>query len=308
MAIKTIEQRKKEYDKSRWGELVDQTKVSNKSFDAQSKTVKDNYKLSVDEVEDDYQSLYDENSVQKLINEREVAENMANLGLTDSGLNRTQQTAVELSAANNKAKFDRDKQKTIDGMASELAATLSEISINKQNAKQSIRANWENENWSLAQNDYNTEVEAQTARYKASSGSGGSSSDGSDNQINIISNNNFNLNGNFEGTLKSNGVSVRYYTDDNGYEKTIYMDENTGKSTTVNRTVNPYTGDDNAKIIEEFGAYENGYQPKGKKGVGKFVGVDGTDIKYGNRQNIFKTADGRLWIWDRNLNDYQEVV
>ncbi|MBQ2704731.1 MAG: hypothetical protein IJF58_04200 [Clostridia bacterium] len=47
-----------------------------------------------------YRSIYDENAVKQYIGERKVAENMANLGLTDSGLNRTQQTALGVSRGN----------------------------------------------------------------------------------------------------------------------------------------------------------------------------------------------------------------
>ncbi len=47
-----------------------------------------------------YRTVYDENAVNQYINERRIAENMANLGLTDSGLNRTQQTAVKLTRGN----------------------------------------------------------------------------------------------------------------------------------------------------------------------------------------------------------------
>ena len=38
----------------------------------------------------DYQYAYDKNEIQQLINERQVADRMSQLGLTDSGLNRTQ--------------------------------------------------------------------------------------------------------------------------------------------------------------------------------------------------------------------------
>ena len=47
-----------------------------------------------------YRSIYDENAVRQYIGERRVAENMANMGLTDSGLNRTQQTALQVSRGN----------------------------------------------------------------------------------------------------------------------------------------------------------------------------------------------------------------
>ena len=57
-------------------------------------------RLSISELGGKYRSVYDENAVRQYIGERRVAENMANLGLTDSGLNRTQQTALQVSRGN----------------------------------------------------------------------------------------------------------------------------------------------------------------------------------------------------------------
>ena len=47
-----------------------------------------------------YQSAFDANAIQQKINERQTAEHMANMGLTDSGLNRTQQTAFAVQRSN----------------------------------------------------------------------------------------------------------------------------------------------------------------------------------------------------------------
>ena len=47
-----------------------------------------------------YQSAFDINAIQQKINERQAAEHMANTGRTDSGLNRTQQTAFAVQRSN----------------------------------------------------------------------------------------------------------------------------------------------------------------------------------------------------------------
>lgn len=67
---------------------------SNSTKEKQKTVVTDNYNYRIAEAEKAYDDSYRENAIQKLINERQVAESMANMGLTDSGLNRTQQTAV----------------------------------------------------------------------------------------------------------------------------------------------------------------------------------------------------------------------
>lgn len=48
------------------------------------------------ETAESYEERYSQNAVQQMVNERYMQERMANLGLTDSGLNRTQMTAIQL--------------------------------------------------------------------------------------------------------------------------------------------------------------------------------------------------------------------
>lgn len=96
----------------------------------QKNSITENYNANIKEAETAYDNKYRVNAVQKLINERQIAESMANSGLTNSGLNRTQQTAVQLSYANNKAELDRQKQSIIDGLNREMTAKLTEIDVN----------------------------------------------------------------------------------------------------------------------------------------------------------------------------------
>lgn len=70
--------------------------ASGKVYDTQRRQTQDTYDRQIKDTNNSYEDMYRENAVQKLINEREIAEDMANSGLTDSGLNRTQQTAVQL--------------------------------------------------------------------------------------------------------------------------------------------------------------------------------------------------------------------
>lgn len=53
-----------------------------------------------EELPQTYQSAYDANAVQQAINQRQVAERMSNMGLTNSGTNRSQQTAINLMRSN----------------------------------------------------------------------------------------------------------------------------------------------------------------------------------------------------------------
>ncbi len=167
MAIKTVEEREKEFEELYKAKLEEQLNTNKSNYAIQKESVNKNYAEQTNKVGGDYQQLYDENAVQKLINEHQVAENMANLGLTDSGLNRTQQTAVQLSYANQKGRLDLQKRKSLDSLASALADSISQLDIAEASAAQSIKDNWNTSKNEYAVNMYNTDVEAETERHKA---------------------------------------------------------------------------------------------------------------------------------------------
>lgn len=132
-------------------------------------------------------------------------------------------------------------------------------------------------------------------------------------QTYIISANGANLSRDFTGSLKSNGVSVRY----NSNGTTTYTDSNSGYSTTLDSSINPYTGQNNAtgtsdtaKAYKKYGCFSNGYQPKGiyldGKKYGKVYDSGYTDVINGITQTVWKTKDGTLWMWDGSKNKYVE--
>ena len=106
----------------------------NTASETQKQATTDIFNAQIDDTAISYEDSYRDNAVQKEINTRDVAENMANLGLTNSGLNRTQQTAVQLSYANNKAKIDMQKQAAVDALARSLATELANIETNRINS------------------------------------------------------------------------------------------------------------------------------------------------------------------------------
>ena len=87
--------------------------------------------------------------------------------------------------------------------------------------------------------------------------------------------------------------------DENG-NYVFYID---GKERTYAPGVNPYTGSKNGDI--KYGTFDNGYQPDniGGKKLSK-SGI--TDVVNGVTQNVWKTSDGKLWIWDGTKNRYLE--
>ena len=87
--------------------------------------------------------------------------------------------------------------------------------------------------------------------------------------------------------------------DDNG-NYVFYID---GKERTYSPGVNPYTGTTNKDT--KNGTFSNGYQPNNVNGQ-KLSKSGITDVVNGVTQNVWKTPDGKLWIWDGTQNKYFE--
>lgn len=85
-------------------------------------------------IETEYKGLYDRAALQQLVNERELERRQANLGLTDSGLTATQQTAIQVARGNADAKIDLQKQAAIDSITLQLEQYLAQVDQNRAQA------------------------------------------------------------------------------------------------------------------------------------------------------------------------------
>lgn len=110
----------------------------------QEKDLRNDYDTQIFETGRGYEDAYRENAVQKAINERQVAESMANMGLRDSGLNRTQQTAVQLGYANNNAAIDKAKRQAVDSLNLQKTRDLASLNQNWLAKKESINQTYDN--------------------------------------------------------------------------------------------------------------------------------------------------------------------
>lgn len=72
----------------------------NQAYDTQIQKMTDSAEKQTIAAENSYDAAYADNAVQKFVNERQIQTSMANAGMQDSGLNRTQLTAVQLQKAN----------------------------------------------------------------------------------------------------------------------------------------------------------------------------------------------------------------
>lgn len=295
----------------------------------QAKAAQENYDSQVSDTQTQYDDLYRQNAVQKAINERQIAENAANLGLTDSGLNRTQQTAVQLSYSNNKAKLDANKQKAVDALALSLRQSLAGIENDRLSSEVNIDRSYDEAAEASAQNAYKTDTEAEIARQKAyndyilslqkaqleqdtalkkaqinqetalrkaeySSSKSTSSSSSANNKRGLV----------------PYGTKVRYYNKEDNYNDNIVYVDADGNDYIMRRYSNPYTGTVN-KDAGEGKVFSNGYQPNNiggnslsKSGKTVTMADDNGNIQ---EQNIWKYKDGKntkYAIWDGRTNQY----
>ena len=320
-----------DYEKAAYESFADdrdaEKGVINSAADASKVNAQALNDKAVSDTKADYDSQYQKNSVQKIINEMKVEQNMANLGLTDSGLNRTQQTAVQLSYANQKGKIDLARQSVLDDLALNLTSALTEIETNRSADLLTADQKWNDKAYSMAQTNYNNDLTAYneqiTSGYEQYGEIVQAEIDAAADvqkakSINILNSKNSTL-GNLQGSFASNGITGIHNADGS----TTYTDTITGVSVTMDKGINPFTGQNNlientatAKAAQKYGTFSNGYQPKGIIGVGRLKTEDPDSDFMVNGRHItiwqaYDDADkalGTYWAWDGCNNDYFEVV
>lgn len=337
MAVKSLEEYEKELKKSYAPQEAEAIAANEQKYKTEKKLTTDTYNRQIDETSKAYEDLYDENAVQRLINEREVAENMANSGLTDSGLNRTQQTAVQLSYANNKNRIDVTRRKAIDSLTASLANAITKLDIEQNENAAAIKSNYAALASSGAKDMYNNALQEETKRIKDENdykiNTAKLKIDGFNaetNRMKVENNNNskqqkaekeasyiIKTNGgllrrNYTGSLKANGVDVIY----NSNNTTTYIDNNSGKKTTIPIWKNPYTNSpmhndlkDKNGNYDSSKAFDNGYQPNNINGY-KLKKYDTTTVR-GRTQTVFTLVKGHnteKYIWDGESNKYVRVA
>lgn len=173
---------------------------------------------------------------------------------------------------------------------------------NNQNA-------WESARWDESLRQYQNEEYWRQKNWdwqtsQPTGGSGGSGGGGGNGGSNVMYDDSGNLK---EGYTTTNSS----YFDENGnFKKATFsrIDSNgnavwyiDGKEVIRPQGANPYTGSVNPDT--KNGTFSNGYQPNNING--KKLSKSGiTDYMNGVQQNVWKTPDGKLWIWDGTQNKY----
>jgi hypothetical protein len=140
--------------------------ASDALYDAKINAVSEGYGQKIKDTAENYETALKRNEVQKLINERAVARRSAELGLTDSGLNRTGQLAVQLSYANNKGNIEMQRQKTVDTLAATMRAQMTELQTSKIAAANKITSSYGAKADKRATEMYKADVDAANKRVK----------------------------------------------------------------------------------------------------------------------------------------------
>lgn len=134
---------------------------------AQEATRKE-YEQGIETTRQGYQSAYDKNAIAERVGRRNVAETLSNLGLTDSGLNRTQQTALSVARAKADADTTLQREAAVNALVGQLDKYIAESEANLAGqkadaasaAQQDVLNNWTalfQNAQNLTQNRYNTE-------------------------------------------------------------------------------------------------------------------------------------------------------
>ena len=159
------------------------------AIDRGAQTAGEQYRQRIDDAPTQLREQLDLNDLDERVQRRQLAENMANAGLTDSGLNRTQQTALSLQRGNADAASRRSSEEHVRAAQNAIDQILADAA--QQKAQQEANARSTTDTWyqnaldslagsarSAASQDYHAEQQAaadiakaklaeETARYKA---------------------------------------------------------------------------------------------------------------------------------------------
>lgn len=129
--LKAYTEERKKQDETKKAEVDTQIDQNIASAEA-------NVAEQTEETKQDYFDILRSNEIQRELDKRQIAETMANLGLSKSGLNATQQTAVQLSAGNKNFAAVQQRQKAVDALEKSLKEYIMEAENTRSESYNSI--------------------------------------------------------------------------------------------------------------------------------------------------------------------------
>lgn len=247
----------------------------NSAIDAASKPVIEGMENSKGDVANQYKSVYDANAVQELVNRRQVQETMANMGLTDSGLNRTQQTAIALQRGNADASARMQEQAALDKITQSINEYLAQIASQKQQNSANILGQTNSSISSLEQSLYQNALNNAASQYQA--------------QIEAAANADKQMWERIQAVMSHNLDVDKLRADNGGVGGTYYAIDDNGNI--VTSAVNPYasSGSESGGASGELLPLEQRTYIKTKDTINGFWGIDNNDLvkdQYGNEYRI----------------------
>lgn len=312
-ALSYDEEKKKQREKYKTDMQAD-IDADGAAWDSQISGTQNYFDKQIADAKNTYDGEYQKNAVQKLINEKQVAERMANLGLTDSGLNRTQQTAVQLGYANQKGKIDLARQGALENLTLAMSDAITTLQNQKAASARDITKQWNDYADTQAQNIYSTKMNGFVDAYKAQAEADAAVQKAA-------------IEAAAKAEEKTKPQKIYWFRgvsdENNNY---LYYNTETGKTEEVPPYMNPYNSQDNRITYsaeykdKNIGFFElangtTGYQPRGLVSEGgKFsrLEVGGKPVQfdlYGNGKynSIWYSPSGHYWIWDDLSNSYKNM-
>lgn len=117
----------------------------NTTTDAATQATTDQYQGRIDKAPSKFQGQYDANAVAQAVQQRQLQESMANMGLTSSGLNATNQTALAVQRNNADASTRAQQQNYVTELESAIDAAVAageQAKANNANVTRKETADW----------------------------------------------------------------------------------------------------------------------------------------------------------------------
>lgn len=132
---------------------------SNKIYDDQYAATEKIYNEQIKQSDASFARAYDRANVQRIVNERYAKEIAANMGLSNSGYNLTQQTQIMLSYGNAVLETDMQKTAAANSIRQQLAGVKADIEAKKSQSAFDIQTSYDQQ----AVDTYNQQVAAEEA-------------------------------------------------------------------------------------------------------------------------------------------------
>ena len=163
--IKTeIEDSYKKAKKQNEKSVADYLKGLKESYNKQLNTYKKQTKQQKAAVPRNYTDDYDLNAINKLINQRKLKERMANLGLTESGVNQTLKVGLDIAKQNADKTVTMQKNKELSDIDNAFKKYSDSLEDNFNSKKDAAQKSLKDKNASLLSNltaKYNAAVKAE---------------------------------------------------------------------------------------------------------------------------------------------------